>query len=215
VRLVLFGPPGSGKGTQASAVKEVLGVPHISTGDMLREAIAAGTPVGLKAKTIVESGSLVPDEMVGEIVAARLARGDARKGFLLDGYPRTLRQAEVLEVVLTARREALDAVVKLNLEDDEVVRRLSGRRTCPSCGASFHVAFTPPRKEGVCDGCGSALTQREDDREETIRKRIGVYRQQTAPLAAHYAAKGLLKDVDGTGKPEEVRARILAALGTR
>jgi adenylate kinase len=213
VRLVLFGPPGAGKGTQAAAIKEKFGIPHISTGDILREAIAAGTPVGVRAKAVVESGSLAPDEVVGELVAERLARPDARRGFLLDGFPRTLRQAEILEVVLKARKEPLDAVVKVNLSDDEVVKRLSGRRTCPSCGASFHVTFSPPKKEGLCDACGGALRQRDDDREDVIRKRLTIYGNQTAPLASHYEKKGLLKEVDGSGPIDEVRKRILLALG--
>jgi len=215
VRLVLFGPPGAGKGTQAAAVKEKFGIPHISTGAMLREAIAAATPVGVRAKTLVESGSLVPDEMVGEIVAERLARHDARKGFLLDGFPRTLRQAGILDVVLKARREALDAVVKLNLGDEEVVRRLSGRRTCAGCGAPCHVEFSPPKVEGICNACGGELRQRDDDSEATIRRRLTVYREQTEPLAAHYASKGLLREIDGTGPVDDVKARVLAALGGR
>ncbi len=215
MRLVLFGPPGAGKGTQAAAVKERFGIPHISTGDMLREAIAAGTPVGARAKVIVETGGLVQDEVVGEVVAERLSRPDARKGFLLDGFPRTLRQAEILAVVLEARKEPLDHVVKLSLSDDEVVRRLSGRRTCGACGAPFHVALSPPRRQGVCDACGGALKQRDDDREDVIRNRLSVYEAQTAPLAAHYAAKGLLREVDGSGSVEEVRRRVLAALDAR
>jgi len=213
VRLVLFGPPGAGKGTQAAAIKDKFGIPHISTGEILREAIAAGTPVGVRAKAVVESGSLVPDEVVGELVALRLARSDARRGFLLDGFPRTLRQAEILEVVLKARKEPLDAVVKVNLNDDEVVRRLSGRRTCPSCGASFHVSFSPPKVEGLCDACGGPLRQRDDDREDVIRKRLTVYRDQTAPLASHYAKMGVLKEIEGSGPIEEVKQRILRALG--
>jgi adenylate kinase len=213
VRLVLFGPPGAGKGTQAAAVKEKFGIPHISTGEMLRESIAAGTPVGVKAKALVDSGSLVPDEVVGELVAERLARRDARRGFLLDGFPRTLRQATILEVVLKARTEPLDAVVKINLSDDEVVRRLSGRRTCPSCGASYHVAFSPPKVDGLCDACGGALSHRDDDREDVIRKRLTIYASQTAPLASHYGKLGLLKEVDGSGRIEEVRSRIFKALG--
>lgn len=213
LRLILFGPPGAGKGTQAAAIRAKLGVPHISTGDMLREAIAAGTRVGLRVKALVGAGSLVPDEVVGEIVAERLARADARVGFLLDGFPRTLRQAEILEVVLQARKESLDHVVKLNLADDEVVRRLSGRRTCGKCGASFHVAFSPPKSDGICDACGTSLTQRDDDREDVIRKRLEVYREQTAPLAAHYAKRGLLREIDGTGSIEDVKRRALAALG--
>jgi adenylate kinase len=181
---------------------------------MLREAVAAGSALGTKVRGIMASGALVPDEVVGEVVAERLARPDARKGFLLDGFPRTVRQAEILDVVLTARKERLDAVVKINLSDDDVVRRLSGRRTCASCGALFHVEFSPPKRAGVCDACGGALAQREDDREDVIRRRLAVYAEQTAPVAAWYARKGLLRDVDGSGGAEEVSRRILAALGS-
>jgi adenylate kinase len=212
MRLVLFGPPGAGKGTQAAAIKAKYGILHISTGEMLREAIAQGSPVGVKTKAIVDSGSLVPDEVVGELVAERLSRPDARKGFLLDGYPRTLRQAEILEVVLKARKEALDAVVKVNLSDDEVVKRLSGRRTCTSCKTNYHVVFSAPKRAGVCDACGGALAQREDDREDVIRKRLVVYGQQTAPLAAWYAKKGLLREVDGSGPIDEVEKRMFKVL---
>jgi len=213
LRLVLFGPPGAGKGTQAAAIKGKFGILHISTGEMLREAIAAGTPVGTKVKAIVGSGSLVPDEAVSELVAERLSRPDARRGFLLDGFPRTVRQADILDVVLTARREPLDAVVKIGLGDDEVVKRLSGRRTCASCGAPFHGLFSPPKKADVCDSCGGTLQQREDDREEVIRRRLAVYREQTSPLAAYYAAKGLLKEIEGSGSIEDVKRRICSTLG--
>ena len=210
--MILLGPPGSGKGTQAAAVKERYGIPHISTGDMLREAIAAGTPLGMKVKDIMASGALVPDEIVGEVVAERLSRPDARKGFLLDGFPRTIRQAEILGTALSARREALDAVVKVNLSDEEVVRRLSGRRTCSACGAPCHAVFSPPRAAGVCDSCGGALKQRDDDKEDVIRNRLSVYHRQTAPLAEWYSKRGLLREVDGEGLVEEVQRRVFAAL---
>jgi len=212
MRLILLGPPGSGKGTQAAAVKGRYGIPHISTGDMLREAVAAGTPLGMKVKDIMASGGLVPDEIVGEVVAERLSRPDARKGFLLDGFPRTIHQAEILGAALSARREALDAVVKVNLSDEEVVRRLSGRRTCSACGAPCHAVFSPPRAAGVCDSCGGALKQRDDDKEDVIRNRLSVYHRQTAPLAEWYSKRGLLREVDGGGLVEEVQRRVFAAL---
>ncbi len=213
LKVVLLGPPGAGKGTQAAAIRERFGVPHVSTGEMLREAIAAGTPLGKRVKAIVESGSLVPDEVVSEVVAERLGREDARKGFLLDGFPRTLRQAEALQNVMDARGESLDAVVRIRLDDEEVVGRLSGRRTCAACGAPCHVTYSPPRAAGVCDACGGALRQRDDDREEVIRKRLAVYHEQTAPLAEHYRALGLLRDVEGHGAVGDVTRRIFEALG--
>ena len=193
-------------------MKERYGIPHISTGDMLREAVAAGTPLGMKVKDIMASGGLVPDEIVGEVVAERLSRPDARKGFLLDGFPRTIHQAEILGAALSARREALDAVVKVNLSDEEVVRRLSGRRTCSACGAPCHAVFSPPRAAGVCDSCGGALKQRDDDKEDVIRNRLSVYHRQTAPLAEWYSKRGLLREVDGGGLVEEVQRRVFAAL---
>ncbi len=212
MRLVLLGPPGAGKGTQAAAVRERYGVPHVSTGEMLREAIAAGTALGTRVKEIVDSGSLVPDGIVGEVVADRLGRDDTGGGYLLDGFPRTLQQAEILNKVLEMRQESLDAVVRIRLDDDEVVRRLSGRRTCASCGAPCHLVFSRPRVAGICDACGGELRQRDDDHEDVIRKRLAVYREQTVPLAAHYRALGLLKDVDGQGPVREVTRRIFDAL---
>lgn len=209
MRVILLGPPGAGKGTQAAAICEKFGIPHVSTGEILREAIAAGTPLGKKAQQIVAAGMLVPDEMVGELVAERLSRKDARKGFLLDGFPRTIRQAEILETILGARREPLRGVVKLALPDDEVVRRLCGRRTCSKCGTPYHVESLTTAS---CASCGGELAQREDDKEEVIRKRLQVYHEQTAPLAAWYADKGLLREIDGRGRIEEVRSRVLSAL---
>lgn len=209
---MLLGPPGAGKGTQAAAIRERYGIPHVSTGEMLREAIATGSALGVKVKNIVEAGSLVPDELVGEVVAERLKRDDARKGFLLDGFPRTIRQAGILDSVLKARNEELTAVIKIDLEDEVVVRRLSGRRGCVSCGALFHVEFSRPRKEGICDSCGGELQQREDDREEVIRRRLTVYHEQTAPLTDHYRSSGHLREVDGNGPREEVTERIWKAV---
>jgi adenylate kinase len=213
MRLILLGPPGAGKGTQAASIREQMGIPHVSTGDMLREAVAAGTTLGSRVKEILASGRLVSDEIVGDLVAERLDRPDAEGGFLLDGFPRTIRQAEILDGVLDARRTALDAVLKISLGDDEVVRRISGRRTCGSCGSLFHVEFSPPAKDGVCDSCGADLRQREDDREDVIRKRLAVYHEETAPLADYYSRRGLLREVDGTGTVESIQGRVMAALG--
>jgi adenylate kinase len=212
VRLILLGPPGAGKGTQAAAIRERYGVPHISTGDILREAIAAGTPLGRIVRSIVESGSLVPDEVIGEVVADRLSRDDARKGFLLDGFPRTLRQAEILDAMLKARREQLTAVISLELSDDEVVKRLSGRRTCTSCGALHHVDYSPSRAEGICDACGGKSERREDDKEDSVRTRIREYHVKTAPLSGLYSDLGLLRVVDGAGSVDEVTRRVAVAV---
>ena len=215
MRLILLGPPGAGKGTQATAICDRFGVPHISTGDILRDAIGAETPVGVRAKEIVASGRLVPDEMAGELVAERLSREDARKGFLLDGFPRTIRQAQILETILKARREPLRAVVKLALPDEDVVRRLSGRRTCVRCGMPHHVESATPGAVGACVSCGGELRQREDDQEDVIRNRLRVYHEQTAPLAAWYAERGLLEEIDGRGTMDEVRRRLESALEQR
>ena len=212
MRVVLIGPPGVGKGTQASRLKARLGVPHVSTGDILREAVSAGTPLGRKVKGAVESGHLVPDDVMGELVAQRLDRPDARKGFVLDGFPRTVEQIGILDGALARLGVALDRVFLIQVPENEVVRRLSGRRTCPRCGSVFHVESRPPKSAGVCDACGSALVQRADDSEEVIRERLGVYARQTAPVAAAYSRRGIVQEVDGSGEPEAVFARLEAGL---
>jgi adenylate kinase len=212
MRLVLLGPPGAGKGTQAVALKKALGIPHISTGEMLRAAIAAGTPVGMQAKAIVESGGLVPDEMIGEIVRQRLAQADAAGGFLLDGFPRTVGQAEILEKTLSSLQARLDGVLYMALDDAAILARLSGRRSCGACGAPYHVTGAPPRDAGICDRCGGMLTQREDDREEVVARRVRVYREQTEPLVDFYRRKGLLREVPAEGTLEAVEQRLLAAV---
>ena len=212
MRLVLLGPPGAGKGTQAAAVRDMFGVPHISTGEMLRAAIAAGTPLGQRAKVIVDSGNLVPDDVMGEIVKERLSAPDALGGFLLDGYPRTLSQATTLDAILQALGEKLDHVVYLFLDDAEIVTRLSGRRTCATCGAPCHVTAAPPRVAGICDICGGALVQREDDHEAIVARRLKVYHQATAPLVDFYRRQGLLREIDARGTVHEVQARLLVAL---
>lgn len=215
MRLVLLGPPGAGKGTQAASVREQLGVPHISTGEMLREAIASGTPVGRRAKAIVDGGQLVPDDVMAEMVSERLSASDAGKGFLLDGYPRNLRQGERLEEILESRGVTLDHVVYLSLDDAELVKRLSGRRTCESCGMPYHVTGAPPRREGFCDACGGALLQRPDDREEVVAERLAVYRRQTEPLVDYYRKRGLLREIEATGPVTAVAHRLLEALKVR
>ncbi|HEY8450450.1 MAG TPA: adenylate kinase [Bacillota bacterium] len=213
--LVFMGPPGVGKGTQAARLAERRGVPHVSTGEMFRRAIRAGTPMGQKAQPYVESGSYVPDDVVNGVVAERLGEEDCRPGFILDGFPRTVGQAEALDAILAAQGRALDAVVYLVVDDDVVLRRLTGRRICPQCGATYHIEFEPPRVAGRCDACGAQLVQRDDDREETVRRRLEVYRQQTTPLVEHYRRQGLLAEVDGEGSVQEVADRIDAAIRGR
>jgi adenylate kinase len=212
MRLVLLGPPGAGKGTQAAAVRERFGIPHISTGDMLRGAIMAGTPAGVKARAIVDAGNLVPDDMVAEMVRERLSAPDTAPGFLLDGYPRNIEQGATLETILQALGRKLDHVLYLALDDAEIVKRLSGRRTCGSCGAPYHVNSAPSKQQGVCDYCGGALVQREDDREEVIGRRLKVYRERTEPLVEFYRKRNLLREVDAMGTVGDVRARLADAL---
>jgi adenylate kinase len=212
VRVVLIGPPGAGKGTQAQTLAGNLGVPQISTGDIFRANVSDGTPLGEKAQAYMDAGDLVPDELTVEMVKARLAEDDAAAGFLLDGFPRTVPQAQVLDEMLAEMGGRLDVVLELVVDDDEVVRRLSGRRTCRRCKHVWHVDFDPPSVEGVCDLCGGELFQRDDDKEETIRHRLDVYREQTAPLIGFYAERGLLVGLDAMGPVDDVTDRAMAAL---
>ena len=212
MRIVLVGPPGAGKGTQAQFIASHLSIPKISTGDIFRANVSGNTPLGRKAKEYMDRGDLVPDEVTIAMVRDRLAEEDAQEGFLLDGFPRNVPQAETLKKILSEMDRKLDLVLELVVDDDEVVRRLSGRRTCRKCGRIWHVAFDPPTKDGVCDVCGGELFQRDDDREETIRHRLEVYQEQTAPLASFYADEGILVGLDATGPVEEVTERALAAL---
>lgn len=212
MRLVLVGPPGAGKGTQAQFVAGHLGVPKISTGDIFRLNVSQGTPLGVEAKRYMDAGDLVPDEVTNDMVRERLAEDDVDEGFLLDGYPRNLGQAHLLEDVLVERGTRLDVVLELVVDDDEVVRRLSGRRTCRSCNKVWHVDFDPPTSEGVCDSCGGELFQRDDDRAETVQHRLEVYYKDTAPIVAHYADLGLLIGIDATGPVDDVTDRALSTL---
>jgi len=212
VRVVLVGPPGAGKGTQAQFVASHLSIPKISTGDIFRANVSEGTPLGLEAKKYMDAGDLVPDEVTIGMVRDRLTDDDAQTGFLLDGFPRTVRQAETLDKMLAERSSALDVVLELVVDDDEVVRRLSGRRTCRRCGLVWHVDFDPPNRPDVCDQCGGLLFQRDDDREETIRHRLEVYAEQTAPLVGFYADRGVLVGIDAMGLVEDVTERAIAAL---
>jgi adenylate kinase len=212
VRLVLVGPPGAGKGTQAQFISSHLSIPKISTGDIFRSNVSSGTELGRQAKAYMERGDLVPDEVTIAMVQARLAEDDAQSGFLLDGFPRTVPQAETLRKLLAEWGTKLDVVLELVVDDDEVVRRLSGRRTCRVCGRIWHVLFEPPDRAGRCDDCGGELFQRDDDREQTIRHRLDVYAQQTQPLIAFYADDGILLGIDATGPVEEITARAMVAL---
>ena len=215
MRAVLVGPPGAGKGTQAQILATELSVPKVSTGDIFRANVSGGTELGKKAKEYMDRGDLVPDEVTNAMVEDRLARDDAAGGFLLDGFPRNVPQAETLKGMLHGLNTRLDIVLELRVDEDEVVRRLSGRRSCPECGRVYHVEYDAPKTEGRCDDDGAVLYQRDDDREETIRHRLTVYREQTAPLVEYYEKEGLLATIAATGPVAEVTARALAAIGDK
>ena len=208
MKLIFLGPPGAGKGTLAAKAVDILKLPHISTGAIFRAALAAGTPLGLKVKSIMDAGKLVDDETTIELVKERLAQPDVGKGFILDGFPRTIPQAEAL-----AKFSSVDKVVNFDIPDSSVLERLGGRRVCRKCGHNFHVVFDKPAKEGVCDHCGGEVYTRDDDRNEAIQKRLEVYRAQTAPLIDFYRAKGIMVDVDARPSVEQVVANFKAALG--
>jgi adenylate kinase len=212
--LVLLGPPGAGKGTQAERLIEDFDLPYYATGNILREAVENGTELGNQAKEFMDAGKLVPDELICAVIADRLDSGQADDGFLLDGFPRTIGQAEMLEGALDKRGRQLTAALLIDAPDEEVVRRLSGRRTCVKNGHVYHVEFDPPKHEGVCDQDGSRLVQRDDDKPETIQKRLDVYHDQTEPLIEWYEQRGKLRRFDGTRTPEEVHSRIRATLAT-
>ncbi len=204
MNLILLGPPGSGKGTQAKLIVEKYGIPQISTGDMLREAVAKGTELGKEAKKYMDAGQLVPDEVVIGIVKERLQEPDCEKGFILDGFPRTIPQAEALDKMLEELGKKIDAVINIQVPEEEVVKRIVNRRTCRKCGAVYHLIYNPPKEDNKCDKCGGELYQRDDDKEETVRQRYKVYKEQTEPLVEYYAKKGVLYNIDGTKSIEEV-----------
>jgi adenylate kinase len=214
LNLILLGPPGAGKGTQAERLVEDFELPYYATGNILRAAIEAESELGREAKKFVDRGDLVPDELICRVIEERLDSGEADDGFLLDGFPRTTGQAEMLERALDDRGRSLTAVLLIEVSDDEVIRRLSGRRTCVKNGHVYHLEFDPPKNEGVCDQDGSLLIQREDDKPETIRNRLAVYHEQTEPLIAWYDDRGLLRRFDGGRTPDEVHAHIRASLAT-
>lgn len=213
LRLILLGPPGAGKGTQAEKLADELKVPHISTGDILRQAVADGTRLGLEAKKIMEAGELVSDEIMLGIIRERLARDDAARGYVLDGYPRTLPQARSLQSLMDERSESPVVVVNIEVDREELVRRISGRRSCPNCKAVFNVHAQPPKKPDVCDACGQKLVQRADDEESTVRQRLAVYDRQTRPLLDYYGDRAA--NVDGQGTPQEVFDRVSSLVGQK
>ena len=214
LNLILLGPPGAGKGTQAERIREDFDLAYIATGDMLRQAVTDGSELGVRAKGYMDAGELVPDEVIIGVIIERVQGDDARDGFLLDGFPRTIGQADALAAALDGLGRKLTGVVLVDAPDDEIVRRISGRRVSASSGRVYHVDFEPPQTEGVCDVDGSQLIQRDDDKPETVRKRLEVYHAQTAPLVAYYDERGLLHRVDGTASPQVVHEHVRATIAT-
>jgi adenylate kinase len=212
-RVVLLGPPGAGKGTQAKLLQEKFGACQISTGDILRKAVAEQTPLGKQAAQYIDRGALVPDDVMVKLVAERLKEKDCERGFILDGFPRTIPQAESLDGILKQMGLSLNRVLSVQVPRSVIIERLAGRRSCKDCGAMSHVVFNPPRKDGVCDHCGGDLYQRHDDKEETVANRLKVYEEQTAPLVNYYRQRNLLREIDGVGSIDEIRTRVTRALG--
>jgi len=212
-RVVLLGPPGAGKGTQAKLLVEQYGACQVSTGDILRKAVVEQTPLGKQAAGYINRGALVPDGVIVDLVAERLKDADCQNGFILDGFPRTIPQAEGLDRILNQSGQSLNRVISVEVPKDVLIERLAGRRTCRNCGALAHVIFDPPKREGVCDRCGGELYQRDDDREETVAHRLQVYENQTAPLVDYYRKRGVLREINGVGGIEEIRDRISQLLG--
>ena len=213
MRIVLLGAPGAGKGTQAKKLIDKYGLPQISTGDLLRAAVSAGSPLGKEAKSYMDKGELVPDSVVLGMVEERLKQDDCKKGYILDGFPRNTAQAEALDKMLASLDMSLDAALSVDVPFEDLMKRLTGRRTCKSCGQMYNIHFKPPQKEGACDKCSGELFQRDDDKEETIKKRLDVYNAQTAPLIDYYQGKGILKSVSGTGSIDDIFAKVCETLG--
>jgi len=212
MRLVLLGAPGAGKGTQAKKLIEKYGIPQISTGDLLRAAVKEGTPLGKEAKGYMDSGGLVPDSVVLGMMEERLKQDDCKKGYILDGFPRNTAQAEALDKILDAMNMAITAAVSVDVPSEDLMKRLTGRRTCKSCGQMFNIYFSAPKAEGVCDKCGAELYQRDDDKEDTINNRLKVYEDQTAPLIKYYGDKGILHSIAGTGSIDDIFAKVCAVV---
>lgn len=213
MKIIMLGAPGAGKGTQAKMIADKYGVPHISTGDIFRANIKNGTELGMEAKKYMDQGLLVPDELTVRILLDRVAQDDCKNGYVLDGFPRTIPQAEVLDSELTKLGDHIDYAINVDVPDENIVKRMSGRRACLTCGATYHIEHVPPKKEGICDVCGSELVLRDDDKPETVKNRLNVYHEQTQPLIDFYTKEGVLKTVDGTVPMEEVFAAITAILG--
>jgi adenylate kinase len=212
MNLIFLGPPGAGKGTQASLLSKTLLIPQISTGDILRNSVRAGTPMGTRAKSFMDSGSLVPDDVVVGIVEERLQASDCNNGFILDGFPRTVAQADALDVMLIRLDKQIEFVLSMTVDDEDLLSRISGRRMCEKCGKGYHLVFDPPKVAGTCDLCGSKLYQRDDDKIETMRKRLDEYYQKTAPLIDYYSQKKILKPIPGTGAIEDIQNSIVRVL---
>ena len=212
MKIVMLGAPGAGKGTQAKKIADAYGIPHISTGDIFRANIKAGTPLGKKAKEYMDKGGLVPDEVTIGMLLDRIHEADCEKGYVLDGFPRTIPQAESLTKALAAEGSKIDAAVDIEVPDENIVNRMGGRRACLNCGSTYHIVFAAPKQEGICDRCGSPLVLRDDDKPETVLKRLAVYHEQTQPLIDYYGSAGVLKEVDGTQEMEKVFADIKAVL---
>ena len=213
MKIIMLGAPGAGKGTQAKMISEKYGLPHVSTGDIFRANIKNGTELGKKAKAFMDAGQLVPDELTVDLLLDRISKEDCKNGYILDGFPRTIPQAACLEKALNASGEAIDFAIDVEVPDENIVKRMGGRRACVSCGATYHVVNVPPKKEGICDKCGSDLILRDDDKPETVQKRLEVYHAQTKPLIDFYGAKGVLKEFDGTQEMSKVFADIGQVLG--
>lgn len=213
MKIIMLGAPGAGKGTQAKLLAKEFQIPHISTGDIFRMNIKEGTDLGKEAKRYMDQGQLVPDSLTIQLVMDRLGKEDCAKGYILDGFPRTIPQAESLDAALDKLDDKLDFAVNVEVPDENITERMAGRRVCPACGATYHIAFNPPKKEGVCDACQGALILRDDDKPETVQERLGVYHRQTKPLISYYEKQGVLVNADGTKKVEEVFREILELVG--
>ncbi len=213
MKIIMLGAPGAGKGTQAKMIADQYGMPHVSTGDIFRANIKEGTELGKEVKSYMDQGLLVPDELTVKILLDRVGKEDCQNGFILDGFPRTIPQAEVLDKALAELGDAIDYAINVDVPDEHIIGRMTGRRACLTCGATYHIVHIPPRQEGICDGCGKELVLRDDDKLETVRKRLDVYHEQTQPLIAYYQEKGILRTINGTAEMQDVFTEIINILG--